>query len=100
MGQRLTLSRLFDASASLEDEATVVRLAAHCLWEACPRGLGLAYTIRGHPARSLGVAVGVREQTDRGAVDFDRFRRVFERASLYYDRYSVDRQQRGRWVDV
>ena len=100
MGQRSPLSRLFEASASLADEATVVRLAAQCLWEACPRGLGLAYTIRGHPARSLGVAAGVREEADRAAVDVDRFRRVFERANLYYDRYSVDRRQRGRWVDL
>lgn len=99
MGQRPSLSRLFEASASLADEATVVRLAAVCLWEACPRGLGLAYTIRGHPARSLGVAAGVRDEADR-AVDVDRFRRVFERATLYYDRYSVDRRQRGRWVDL
>jgi len=97
---KTSLSRLFEASASLEDEATVVRLAARSLWEACPRGLGLAYTLRGHPARSLGTAVGVREGSDAAGLDFDRFRRVFEHAPLYYDRYRVDRAQRERWVDL
>jgi DNA-binding NarL/FixJ family response regulator len=100
MPQRPTLSRLFEASASLENEAAVARIAAQCLWEACPRGLGLAYTIRGHPARSLGVAVGVRGEADAAGVDVERFRRVFERATLYFDRYQVDRRQRGRWVDL
>jgi DNA-binding CsgD family transcriptional regulator len=100
MGDSTTLSHLFEASASLEDEATVVRLAARSLWEACPRGFSLAYTIHGHPARSLGAAVGIREGAETLDLDLERFRRVFERAALYYDRYRVDRAQRGRWVDL
>jgi len=95
-----SLSRLFDASAHFEQEAAVVRLAARGLWEACPRGLGLAYTLRGHPARSVGAAVGVRDGATADDMDLDRFRRVFEHAPLYYDRYRVDRAQRGRWVEL
>jgi len=48
------LTRLVEAARAIESESTVVQLAARALSDACPRGLGLVYTIRGHPARSVG----------------------------------------------
>ncbi len=100
MREPASFSDLAEASACLEDETTIVRLAAHDLSTACPRGLGLVYTLRGHPARSVGSAAGVAEGTDASRIDLARFGRVFEHAALYYDRYRVARAQRGRFVDL
>lgn len=94
------LERLREASRALEDEPTIVRLAAESLAEACPRGLGLAYTIRGHPARAVGAAVGLARQPDSDALDLERFRRVYGSAQLYYDRTAVQPDQRGRWMEL
>jgi DNA-binding CsgD family transcriptional regulator len=95
-----SFSRLSEACTQLEDETTLVRLAAQDLSAACPRGLSLVYTLRGHPARTLGSAAGMLEGSDARHFDLSRFGRVFERAKLYYDRYRVDRAQRGRLVDL
>src|SRR5262245_40032452 len=95
-----TLARLLDAARALESESTVVQLGARALFEACPRGLGFAYTIRGHPARSVGAAILYAEGRKIRDVDLDRFRRVYGHAQLYYDRTSVSPEQRGRWTDL
>lgn len=93
------LTHLVEAARSLESESTVVQLAARALSEACPRGLGLVYTIRGHPARSVGAVVGVADGS-AAPLDLERFRRVYGRAQLYYDRAYVEPEQRGRWTDL
>src|SRR5262249_55583677 len=95
-----TLARLLDAARALESESTVVQLGARALFEACPRGLGFAYTIRGHPARSVGAAILYADGREIRGVDLDRFRRVYGHAQLYYDRASVAPNQRGRWTDL
>jgi DNA-binding CsgD family transcriptional regulator len=95
-----TLNRLLDAARALESESTVVELGARVLFEACPRGLGFAYTIRGHPARSVGAAILYAEGREIREVDLERFRRVYGHAQLYYDRTSVSPDQRGRWTDL
>lgn len=94
------LERLREASRALVDEPTIVRLVAQALSEACPRGLGLVYTIRGHPARAVGAAAGLSESAEIDAPDLDRFRRVYGSAQLYYDRASVQRDQRERWMEL
>lgn len=100
MRERTSFSQLSEACASLEDEASVVRLAAQHLSTACPRGLALVYTLRGHPARSLGSAAGALAGGGTEGLDLSSFGRVFEHAALYYDRYRVERAQRGRFVDL
>jgi DNA-binding NarL/FixJ family response regulator len=92
-----SLGQLGDASIALEDERVVVGLAAEALREACPRGLALAYTIRGHPACGLGAVAALGDVVP----DIQRFRRVYaSSAQLYYDRWAVDPKQRGRWQDL
>jgi len=100
MASQIALGRLLEASRALENEEEVVRLAAEAMWEACPRGLGLVYTIRGRPAKAVGAAAGVVDGAAAGFLDLDRFRRLYEDAALYYDRYRVERSQREHWIDL
>jgi DNA-binding NarL/FixJ family response regulator len=89
------LSDLTDAVAALEDEGTVLELAAKALYDECPRGTAVAFTCRGPRSLAIGLLRLVR------AGEFRRLELPEEvhRKTPAYDVANVPADQRNRWVE-
>ncbi len=95
------LQGLDEAAEALENEGVVATWTASAFQRLCPRATALVYTIRGCPARAVGVLRMAGEGSEAADLGLREFERLFaSSAPLFYDRYHVSREQRGRWVDL
>lgn len=90
-----SIRELSEAIEILEDESRVLELAAHALWEACPRGTALTATSRGDRALSIGAIRTCRNGiVDTLSIPHD----VFVKTPAF-DMANVPVGQRNRWVE-